>query len=95
MRSSRGHLPLHETVLATLDMQLDSANALPALDLLRPQDPKWNFLTYFGVSVKNDVLFYLRCIGTLSGDESLDADVVVYIYEQIQSRYTGNEALIR
>ncbi|KAG9198551.1 hypothetical protein G6514_009853 [Epicoccum nigrum] len=95
VRTLRGHLPLQETVLATLDTQLDISNALPALDIHKPEDPEWNLLTYFGVSVKSDVPYYLRCITTLSADENPDVDMIVYIYEQLQSRYTGNEALIR
>jgi hypothetical protein len=91
----RGPLPLRETVLAKLDIQLDQNKLVPALQLHEPEHAEWNFLTYFGVVMKSDVHYYLRCLITLSGDEAADVDVVEYIYEQIQSRYTGNEEIVR
>ncbi|UPX11197.1 uncharacterized protein EKO05_0001817 [Ascochyta rabiei] len=95
VRTSRGSLPLHDTVLAKLDVQLDQSRFVPALYIQQPEDTEWHILTYFGVGVKSDVHYYLRCMTTLSRDEAPDIDVVSYIYEQIQSRYTGNEELIR
>jgi hypothetical protein len=95
VRPMRGLLPLHETVLEKLDMQLDQSKVVPALQLHKPEDTEWNLLAYFGVVVKSDVHYYLRCLTILSNDEAPDIDVVGYIYEQIQSRYTGNEGLIR
>jgi len=95
VQTSRGRQALHETVLAKLDPQLDQGNVVPALCLHQPEDAGWNILTHFGVEVKSDVHYYLRCLTTLSRDEPPNIDVVGYIYEQIQSKYTGNEGLIR
>jgi hypothetical protein len=95
VRTTRGLLPLNETVLAKLDMQLDQSEVAPALHLHEPENTEWNLLANFGVVVKSDVHYFLRCLTTLSRDEAPDIDVVSYIYEQLQARYTGNEGLIR
>jgi hypothetical protein len=95
VKTLRGPLPLLETVLEELDMQLDQSKVVPALQLHEPGNPEWNLLTYFGVVVKSDVDYYLRCLTILSRDEASDINVVSYIYEQIQSRYTVNEGLVR
>jgi hypothetical protein len=95
VQTIRGPLPLNETVLANLDMQLEQNKVVPALQVHDPDHVGWNMLTYFGVIVKCDIHYYLRCLITLSRDQATDADVVGYVYEQIQLRYTGNERLIR
>lgn len=95
VQTSRGSLPINETVLARLDSQLDQSKVVPALRLHQPEDPDWNLLAHFGVGVKRDVHYYLQCMNSLSRDENPDIDVVGYIYEEIQSRYTGNEGIIR
>lgn len=95
VRTVRGPLPLRETVLSKLDTQLDQSKAVPALQLHDTENTEWNLLAHFGVLVKPDVHYYLRCLDTVSSDQAPDIDVVSYIYEQIQSRYTGNEDLIR
>jgi hypothetical protein len=95
VQTIRGLLPLGETVLANLDAQLEQSKAVPALQVPNPEQVGWNMLTHFGVIVKCDIHYYLRCLITLSRDQATDADVVGYVYEQIQSRYTGNERLIR
>jgi hypothetical protein len=95
VQTIRGPLPLSETVLANLDAQLEQNKVVPALQVPDPEHVEWNILTYFGVVVKCDIHYYLRCLVTLSRDKATDTDVVGYVYEQIQSRYTGNERLIR
>jgi hypothetical protein len=95
IQTIRGPLPLGETVLANLDAQLEQSKVVPALQIPDPEHVEWNMLTYFGVVVKCDIHYYLRCLTTLSRDKAADTDVVGYVYEQIQLRYTGNERLIR
>jgi hypothetical protein len=95
VQTTRGPLPLGETVLANLDAHLEQSKVVPVLKVPDPEHVEWNMLTYFGVVVKCDIHYYLRCLTTLSRDKATDIDVVGYIYEQIQLRYTGNERLIR
>jgi hypothetical protein len=51
-------------------------------------------LSYFGVIIKADIHYYLRCLISISGEHCPDVDSVAYIYEQIQARYKENEGLI-
>lgn len=95
VRTMRGLSPLNETVLANLDMQLDQDKLIPAVELNEPEHPEWTILSYFGVLMKSDVNYYLRCLIAISSYEKPDIDTVAYVYEQIQSKYTGNEELIR
>jgi hypothetical protein len=95
VRTLRGPLPLHDTVLANLDAHLDSSKSIPVIELPDPESPEWNLLSYFDVVMKGDVSYYLRCLIAISNDDKPDTDLVTYIYEQLQSKYTGNEELIR
>jgi hypothetical protein len=95
VQSARGSLPLQETVLPTVDRQLDEGRLIPAVNIKDPQSPEWTLLNYFGVFVKGDIHYYLRCLISISGEQRPDIDTVAYIYEQIQSRYSGNEELVR
>lgn len=95
VRTLRGPLPLHDTVLANLDAHLDSSKSIPVIELPDPESPEWNLLSYFDVVMKGDVSYYLRCLIAISSDDKPDTDLVTYIYEQLQSKYTGNEELIR
>jgi hypothetical protein len=95
VQTIRGPLPLNETVLAKLDTELDQSKAAPALQLHEPENSEWSVLANFGVVVKSDVHYYLQCLTTLCRDEAPDIDVIGYIYEQLQSMYTGNEGIIR
>ncbi|KAJ4290882.1 hypothetical protein N0V90_010078 [Kalmusia sp. IMI 367209] len=95
VRTVRGSLPLNETVLESLDNQLDQGKMTPVLEVQDPSHAEWNLLSYFGVLMKADVNYYLRCLITVSKDVNPDVDIVAYIYEQIQHKYTSNEELIR
>lgn len=95
VQTMRGVLPLNESVLGKLDTHLEQGRLIPALDIKEPEQPDWNMLSYFGVLMKADVDYYLRCLIALSKDPKPDIDTIAYIYEQIQSKYTGNENIIR
>lgn len=95
VQTIRGSLPLRETVLPKLDVQLDKSQVMPILRLHEPERTEWSLLSYFGVSGKTDVHYYLQNLVALIRDQSTDTDMVGYLYEQIQSRYTGQEKLIR
>jgi hypothetical protein len=95
VQSANGLLPLRETVLPTLDVQLDGAESIPSLKIKNPQSPAWNLLSYFGVILKTDIHYYLRCLISMSEQACSDIDTVAYLYDQIQSRYSKSEDLIR
>lgn len=95
VRTMRGPLRLNETVLANLDVHLNQSQALPVVLIPEPENTEWSLLAYFGVVMKSDVNYYVRCLVALSNDGHPDVDCVGYIYEQIQSNYTGNEEFIR
>ncbi|PQE10655.1 heterokaryon incompatibility protein [Rutstroemia sp. NJR-2017a BBW] len=95
VKSAKGSLPLRDTVLPMIDRQLDEGRHIPAVDINDPQHPEWILLSYFGVIMKGDVHYYLRCLISISAEHRPDVDSVAYIYEQVQARYRENEELIR
>ena len=95
VESAKGPLPLQETVLPMIDPQLDHGRLIPALDIQDPQHPEWTLLNYFGVIIKGDIHYYLRCLIAISEEPRPDVENVAYIYEEIQARYKENEELIR
>ncbi|KAF1996938.1 hypothetical protein P154DRAFT_607356 [Amniculicola lignicola CBS 123094] len=94
VQSAKGSLPLQDTVLPTIDRQLDEGRLIPAVEITDPQHPEWTLLNYFGVIMKPDIHYYLRCLIAISDEPVPDVDNVAYIYEQIQARYKDNEELI-
>ena len=95
VESVKGSLPLQETVLPMIDPQLDEGRLVPAVDIRDPQHPEWTLLSYFGVIMKRDIHYYLRCLIAISEEHCPDVDTVAYIYEKIQARYKENKELIR
>jgi hypothetical protein len=95
VQSARGPLPLQETVMPTIDPQLDEGRLIPAVYINQPSHPEWLMLSYFGVIMKGDVHYYLRCLIAISDEHCPDIDSVTYIYEQIQARYKDNEEIVR
>jgi hypothetical protein len=95
VQSAKGSLPLQETVLPMIDRQLDEGRHIPAVTINDPQHPEWTLLSYFGVIMKGDAQYYLRCLISVSEEHRPDVDSVAYIYEQLQARYRENEELIR
>jgi len=95
VQCAKGSLPLQETVLPMIDRQLDKGCHIPALNISDPQHPQWTLLSYFGVFMKGDAQYYLRCLISISEEHRPDIDSITYIYEQLQNRYGGNEELIR
>ncbi|CZR67360.1 uncharacterized protein PAC_17259 [Phialocephala subalpina] len=95
VQSAKGAMPLQETVLPMVDPELDERRLIPALNIKDPHHPEWTMLSYFGVIMKGDIEYYLRCLIAISENQAPDIDKVAYIYEQIQTRHKGNEDLIR
>ena len=95
VETARGSLPLQETVVPLIDSQLDEGCLIPAVNIKDPQHSDWSLLSHFGVVMKQDVHYYLRCLIAISEENRPDVDNLAYIYERIQARYKGNEDLIR
>jgi hypothetical protein len=95
VQSAKGSLPLQETVLPMIDRQLDKSCHIPAVNIKDPRHPEWTLLSYFGVIMKGDAQYYLRCLISISEKNRPDVDSVAYIYEQLQARYNEDEELIR
>lgn len=89
----RAHL--NKTVLAMIDTELDSGCAIPSVSIQDPAHIGRNFLRYFGVIIKSDIHYYLRCLVSMAEHLFSDVDKVSYIYWKIQSMYRGNERVIR
>jgi hypothetical protein len=85
---------LHEAVLPIVDTELDGC-LIPAVDIQNPLHPDWRLLSIFDVITIANIHYYLRCLMAISEEACPDIDKVAYIYEKIQSRYKGNESLIR
>ena len=95
VKSSKGSLPLRETVMPMIDPQLDEWQVAPALDISDPQHPEWALLNSFSVITQGDIHYYMRCLIMISGDHRPDINIVRYIYETVQARFKSNEGLIR
>lgn len=93
--TTSGYLPLEETVLIEIDRELKDMCSIPALSVEDPLHMDWRFLSHLGVSTSPDIHYYLRCLAAVSKSTGVDVDKIAHIYEKIQSRYPGNEELIR
>jgi hypothetical protein len=95
VQTAKAQLPLRESVLPMIDRHLDESYVTPSLQIGRPEDSEWSLLNHFGVLIKGDIHYYLRCLMGLSGDQHPDINTIVYIYEKIDGQYTGNEEIVR
>jgi len=95
VRSGSGTIPLRETVLPGLDRQLDQGTPIPAVEIRDPQHTNWKPLGFFGVILVADIHYYVRCLIAIAERAHADIDHVAYIYEKIQSFYSGNEQVIQ
>ncbi|KAF2114162.1 hypothetical protein BDV96DRAFT_577681 [Lophiotrema nucula] len=86
--------PLSRTVLPLLDPGMGTHPAIFILDIEDPGSRRWAFLEHFGVAVKTDVRFYVRCLESLQNGD-VDRQLLVHIYVQIQNLYSGNESFVR
>lgn len=66
----------------------------PLLDIPNPQDPQWNFLKLFGVTVDDDLGTYLRILSKIQGRE-VSVELVHWLYEEIQGRSKYNPTPVR
>jgi len=94
LTKTMGRLPLRDTVLPMIDPDLEKSICIPSLELEESQDIKWMNLSHFGVILKADCHYYLRCLFALQDLLKPDVIILAYLYEKIQERYNDNEELI-
>ncbi|KAI9146907.1 alcohol dehydrogenase [Paramyrothecium foliicola] len=85
---------ISQTVLPGLDPTMDSDIEIPILHVEDHEDSRWSILESFGVSVKRDVGYYVKCLESLQQSPFVDMDTLLHIYQQIQVLIGGNEDLI-
>lgn len=91
-RNSRS-APLRDTLLPSLDYKMELLPNICILDIQDPKGPSWSFLESLGVTVESNVRYYVHCLELLRNTK-LDKHLIVHAYEQIQTRYDGNEGLV-
>ena len=85
---------LEETVLPISEEPAETKGCIPLLDVPDPEHSRWLHLSQFGVGVKRDVDFYLRCLESISR-ESCELKRVTFVYEQIQALCISGEDLAK
>ncbi|KAF2970825.1 hypothetical protein GQX73_g2789 [Xylaria multiplex] len=60
-------------------------NLHPILDISEPKSTRWEFLTTFGVTVRDSIDFYLSTLDKVRGSE-VPKEFVAWLYDNIQSR---------
>ena len=59
--------PLRSTCLPVQELQEVAPSGMPFLAVEKPQAPKWRVLNEFGVVVKSNLAFWLRCLEHVQG----------------------------
>ena len=85
---------LLDTCLSIGDIPLELENCISFLDVPDPSNPRWQHLSSFGVSVKQDISFWLRCLENIS-QSPCKLKQVTYFYEQIQARCNEDKAKVQ
>ena len=95
VKTRNGISSLCKTIFPNLDVFLEEQLQLPILDLEKTKNKLLRQrLGLFGVIVEADIDYYLFCLRWLANQHSPATTILCYVYEQIQSRYDGNEELI-
>jgi len=86
---------LDTTFIPSRDLVVASQEGVPFVDIHDPDDVKWKMLETFGVSIKVDVSFYLRCLDRLQG--SNNSVQVAKLFDTIQFRcnYAEEKATVK
>ena len=96
VKCRNGEFHLQDTVLPNIDPFVEENLSVPSLKLTEdPRSPRWMMLSYFGVEVKRDFAYYLRCLESQTGNGNPETDIISYMYQQIQAQYERNEEPIR
>jgi hypothetical protein len=85
---------LDETFLPIGDIPAETKNCVSFLSVPEPEHPRWQPLAHFGVGVKQDVSFYLRCLESLISS-ACGLKQVTFFYEQIQARSNEDQEKVR
>lgn len=87
---------LEETFLPIGQVPEETKDCVALLDVPDPENLRWQHLANFGVGVKQDVQFYLRCLETLSS-KACDLRRATFLFEQIQACCTseGDRSKVR
>lgn len=89
----RGIAALKETVLPSLDSIVDESPCVRSLVIHDHSVHQWQFLDRFGVKVKKDIGYYMRCLEAIQGSDA-PRHTIAHIYEKIQNEYNNNEQSI-
>ncbi|KAI1426993.1 hypothetical protein F5Y12DRAFT_793314 [Xylaria sp. FL1777] len=91
--TSIGPSRLENTFLPNLDTLIEDEVGIPILKLQKSKDRTLRRrLSCLGITVENDWKYYIECLKSLKARATKpDLDTVSHIYEQLQSRYDGNE----
>lgn len=89
----KGTAALKDTVLPALDSIMDNSPCVRSLTIRDPLLRQWQVLRYFGVTVKKDINYYMRCLEAFQGFNA-PKQTIAHIYSEIQNEYSNNEQFI-
>ncbi|GAW26981.1 hypothetical protein SAMD00023353_6000530 [Rosellinia necatrix] len=82
--------PLCETFTVSIFPEIKDQTILSPqllLDIPEPQDAAWDFLETFGVTIKDDITIYLRCLDLeRNRGSNASKDFVAWLYGKIQEK---------
>ena len=85
--------PMSKTVMLQLDHFLRSHPCVKTIKIHYAQNPKWGFLSVFGVSVKRDAYYYIQCLGAFH-DWEPDKGHLTYLYNDVQECLSSEDKFI-
>jgi hypothetical protein len=94
VRCGARKVPLGNTFLPLIDLNVDTFSYLPALDIQKPKDRRWQKLANLGIAVKKDAHFYLLCLEHMQNSNPTFEEVSS-IYHKLQIYSEDNEELVK
>jgi hypothetical protein len=85
---------LNQTVLPLRHMAFEGASAVSFLDIPEPEDPRWKYLSHFGVVVESGAGPYLQCLRQMKLSRA-SLTQVSELYKQIQGHFARQGEMIR
>ncbi|PSN64192.1 hypothetical protein BS50DRAFT_648118 [Corynespora cassiicola Philippines] len=97
VRSCQSVWSLRDLILPDLDPYVEKLNIpLPVLETdYEINNTFKSRLTLFGISIINDVRYYLTCLRCVYRQGFVEHDALAYLYEQIEVQYADNETIVR
>lgn len=86
--------PLQDTFLPLMNVPPETEGCVPFVALRDPDNPHWLRLGWFGVGIKQDLSFYLRCVKSFSRTPG-SLDKITFFYEQLQARSSEDISKLR